>query len=1768
MPATRLDRLVSLLDIGSSSLIRTTAATQLGQIAALRVRGASTAHEGASSSEPAVYRGTDGEWNEVLTLLARVVPLLLSKNWDTRMAAAQAIYHITQAAGVWDPDTGTERHVSAPIKAEETPSLGEADRLQFASFSLPHVLQTGTKLLASVGKEYDVPELMSRERLQHAKKDVLGKLGLGFGADDMDMGIDMDAELAGSKPAPKPAPAPEPEPGADRALSARERNQLKRKRKLEAKAQTRAPVAHVEPEKRAKLDSTAQASDKAAAVFSLQTQRGEWPFRALAELLSVELVSPTWEARHGAALGLRELFRTQGYGGGRVMHASKQDNDERHAVWCENLAVRLLCVFALDRLGDFVFDHVVAPVRETASQTLAQLLPHMTNELVRSTHHVLLEMVRQDSVREAQLVGREGQRPYIWEVRHAGLLGIKYEVMMRVDVLGVEDDMLSDVLDVAQLGLRDNDDDVRAVAAAMLLPITSNIVSHQLARVSDLLDQLFVCVSDKRDDLSSSAASVMDLLASLMSHAEVLGIIDVASLAQRVTMLFRFFRHTITNVRLSMLNAMHALLQCSSLPHDWVTDDLIRLLLQNMLVEERAPIREATARVWSQALQVLGPRAAQLAAPHFPALLALVMTPIGTPMDTSLFYVPPRARSEHNIDRGILAQDLTLVSTDTVLRGRLGAASALGDLLALAPPSSETCKLLQEALEARSALQKCLGAVVAQRWAECVPSVSELLAIDAVRGVHATLLQLLDTSMPPIYTEMHVLLQRMQHDCHVLGQMMVRDAHIARDRVPAVSSPCTTADAQRLAETAATLAPSCTTVVEQSRKIQRAIEQYDATKETQDVLVLAAVAGAVVAWGVLPPKLNPLIRSLMNSIKYEENADLQARAACSIARLVRLCTLPTAHANPSAKIVKNLCAFVCQDTSITPLFVETKGEREGTGALPVAPPSERRASAEPETLTPSRLIRRGAECALMHLCQQFGAQIWDELPILWTCAAEPLLHDAPMDDARGQALLDACSVLECIAPHVHTDLHESLASLLDALVRVSQNEFRVLRGASARCFSVVTKCITDQGMHTLVEQVVPVLGSAELLCRQGAMEVVSCTVRVQDERLLPYVLFLVVPVLGRMNDSDESIRLLATNTFAELVKLLPLIHGLPDPPHFSPALLARRETEKAFLAQLMDGSKVAPYKMPIEMKVQLRPYQMDGVSWMAFLARYQLHGILCDDMGLGKTLQSIALLSCKHHERHERWEQTQAPDAKRIPSLIVCPPTLTGHWVHEIETYSPNLTALLYAGHPSDRARLKAQINQVDVVVMSYDVVRNDVQDLASRSWFYCILDEGHVICSPKTKTTRSVKQMRAQHRLILSGTPIQNNVLELWSLFDFLMPGFLGSDQSFHERFARPVLACRSGKPSAAEKEAATLALEALHKQIVPFLLRRLKEDVLDDLPPKIIQDVECELSDIQKQLYDDFVKATDDDDEDEEEDKKNNTEPKEQQHIFQKLQYLRKLANHPSLVLDAAVPAQKKLLEQVNANRGTLAGLSHAPKLQALRQLLLDCGIGHDTQANDAALIGADTGASVSQHRVLIFCQMRHMLDVIEQDLFRTLMPQVTYLRLDGTVSSDRRHSIVQSFNADPSIDILLLTTSVGGLGLTLTGADTVIFVEHDWNPMKDLQAMDRAHRLGQKKVVNVYRLITRNTLESSIMGLQQFKMNIANSVVTQQNKSIDQMDTDRILDLFGPSPPSDAQAETKPPPVKGISQKALLASLEHMPDMNEDEYADMKQWRPSAS
>lgn len=208
------------------------------------------------------------------------------------------------------------------------------------------------------------------------------------------------------------------------------------------------------------------------------------------------------------------------------------------------------------------------------------------------------------------------------------------------------------------------------------------------------------------------------------------------------------------------------------------------------------------------------------------------------------------------------------------------------------------------------------------------------------------------------------------------------------------------------------------------------------------------------------------------------------------------------------------------------------------------------------------------------------------------------------------------------------------------------------------------------------------------------------------------------------------------------------------------------------------------WQIPMPINAELRSYQQDGVNWLAFLNKYGLHGILCDDMGLGKTLQTICILAADHFNRANARQKADpnGPSIADLPSIVICPPTLTGHWVDEVEKFVSNdhLSPLHYTGPPSERARLRKKISRHNLVIASYDIVRNDLEFFTSLRWNYCVLDEGHVIKNGKTKSSKAIKQLIANHRLILSGTPIQNNVLELWSLFDFLIPGFLGNEKQF----------------------------------------------------------------------------------------------------------------------------------------------------------------------------------------------------------------------------------------------------------------------------------------------------------------------------------------------------------------------------------------------------
>ncbi|KAF7985005.1 hypothetical protein HWV62_9992 [Athelia sp. TMB] len=1934
----RLDRLLLLLDTGSSSSVRHTAAKQLAQLAAKSVTSDVATEEDIKSNRQHVSLCDPSAWKELMSVVARILPYLHSKSFETRTAASVALSQVFSLVPLWKPTPSTE-----PSDATMSASIPE-----FPTFSVQDLVQKGTLLLASSGKEFAKPAgiLSSTSEVKRARKEAMGRLGLDFldGVGDDDM--DLEKELAGDPPetetdgdidmendvkveedagpispmevdatkkesspperpmsttpaAPSPTVASGPSVASDDlgALSARERNRLKRKRKPGNSAFVAAPPPSANntakynatpagPSNKARLVATdeqetpksrlgsptpttgvstekvvvdpskggAVSAKSAPQSKALDVHPGLWIWDGVVKLLEVDLFSPIWEVRHGAAMALRELLKIQGEKGGMQDGSSEQENETVHEKWCNDLAAKLLCVLVLDRFGDFVSDQVVAPVRETVSQTLASLLLHMPRRSVAHVHSILLQMIKQDFpvvVKAVKGKAIDQERSHVWEVRHAGLLGVKYEVAVRTDLFETEsvkeedvkkedDDMgeggkqvLRGVVDAAVLGLGDRDDDVRAVAASCLLPVTSHLVDQ----IPDSLDRVLVvlwgCLKDMKDDLSSSVGAVMELLGTLVTYDKVIEILanDAVSLplSTLAPTLFPFFRHTIPNVRLSVVKTLHSFMMVPSLPRDWVAAPFLRLLFQNLIVEERSDIRDATLSTWRTSLTVLSATPGWLENVVAQQLLldwyAILMTPLGVAIDTTAFYHPAVAGDamdvapeRHNVDKNMLAQDLALITVEVTIKARVAGALAMAQLIVFWPTLDQVMETLFQPIlihyvDSTSMLQKFLAAIISEEWArehdQNAPSGAPALIEQSplAQEISRKTLAWLQASPPPAYHEMAFTLARIHGDCFSLLHLFVRDCKVAPSSLPQLGQEIDITGTNPGCFTIATAHEAVgpmfkklkdslgrtkkkelTAISEERLKVVSSIERYIEVKNQHDTRVSAAFAAAFVAFKSTPDKVSPVVKGIMNGIKNEENLDLQGRSAVAVASFIEFCVQHNIS-QPPDKIVKNLCTFLCQDVEQTPTFAFTRHATKGILSFeaPAKAGDQRNGKEAPkEALSPedsarTRLSRRGAGLAFDQLSAKFGARLLEVIPAMWHSMAGGLLSACATDTPAssddlvakqfGQDVIDSLSVLEAVVPTLHEELWPNVTKLFPMMTMALQSRYAIIRQSAARCFATVCDVMISDAMRYTIENVLPLLGDPLVLSnRQGCTELIYHIVQKLDIKVLPYVIFLVVPVLGRMSDSDDDIRSTATNTFASLVKMVPLEVGLPSPVGFPDELLKRRETERQFLTQLLDGKQVEQYDLPVPVKAELRKYQQDGVNWLAFLAKYQLHGILCDDMGLGKTLQSICILSGKHFERLQRYKDTKSPDAVHLPSLIVCPPTLTGHWYHEVLKYAENLKPVMYTGNAKERGHILQKLKKFDIVITSYEVVRNDVLHLADINWLYCILDEGHVIKNARTKLTKAVKCMRAQHRLILSGTPIQNNVLELWSLFDFLMPGFLGTESSFNERFGKPILSNRDGKTR--NGEAAALALEALHKQVLPFLLRRLKEDVLNDLPPKIIQDYYCELSELQKYLYDDFSKSqahvvAED------AVQSTSAKPNGQQHVFQSLQYLRKLCNHPALVLKSDKGAITAALEHIGAKPDALQDIHHAPKLLALRQLLTDCGIGGGQVGGESGKgelsESADESAGVfSQHRVLIFCQMKQMLDIIETDLFKQLMPSVTYMRLDGGTDASKRHAIVQTFNSDPSIDCLLLTTHVGGLGLTLTGADTVIFVEHDWNPMKDLQAMDRAHRIGQKKVVNVYRLITKGTLEEKIMGLQRFKLNVANSVVTQQNSGLASMDTDLVLDLFKrTSEEEDAATKKKAKESSGpLSQKNVLQGLEDLPAEEEYEGLDLSSFMGS--
>ena len=1793
-PRSSTDSLSSLLETGSTQLIRSTAAQQLADI---------------QKAHP----------EELFNLLTKVVPYLRHKTWDTRIAASKALGGIVDHAERYDPNAvldaedepKKEEENGFPIKKEEViDELPLPDgQLSLKILDMTSILKYGKELLRGKGREVDyaLAGLDPAERLAHQKNTLPGRLGLLGECFDDELELDM---VVPQQNGPSPLPAStngssngvshnisSAPPSEESGLSARQKNQLRRKRKREAqngasksrlvdlsvrRASTFGSSDADSAMADAGLDDTTKVSDfltldrteevdedsKVVSEFKgpvlpikseLQTDEEtegiEWPYERLCDFLKVDLFDPQWETRHGAAMGLREIVRVHGRGAGRERGKSRAENDLANQRWLDDLACRLCCVFMLDRFGDYVSDTVVAPIRETVGQTLGALLIHLPPSTVTAVHRILYRMVMQTDL---------GLDRPAWAVCHGGMIGLRYLVAVRNDLLLKDSELIDGLIVAVMKGLGDFDDDVRSVSAATLIPIAKEFVNLRPEALDGLINIVWECLSNLGDDLSASTGQIMDLLAKLCSFPEVLEAMKKnaqrdpeKSFALLVPRLYPFLRHTITSVRSAVLKALLTFVNIKGEgTRDWLNGKILRLIYQNILVERNQDTLNLSLKVWEALVGHLADDPNELAeqfSAHVDPLMQLTLHPIGVsrhplPMNATLFQKPsgstytmqypaglvppirptspsapgePPAKkrrkstkildpilttSSHDIDGHMMQGDVDLVGMDILIRSRVYAARAMGLVMSLVPQEALDAydvSIVPGLTSAFSSTQLTASIIIDEYAKSCVTK-------DHPKRFVGHLTKIIDSDRPLHYRDLVSYTQLVRAQCSQLLNTFRDVGKLSQSRIPALAvvvageseagpdafsvvtaDKCVNEDFERLKKA---LAAGQRLIATQALNDARdstieVINIAKGIKDQRDIRVKAAAASALVSMRESPKKPTHIIKGMMDSVKKEENFELQQRSALAIARLIQLFA-DGGRSGPASKVVGNLTKFSCMETSETPEF---RPNATFTSAiLSLRKEEDRKDHPDAEKFAreakEARITRRGAKEALEQLSNIFGAELLNKVPTLKKIIEDALQHafsgDLPADakdpeQDAGQDAIDGMSVLRALTPTLNKALYPFVMEQIPLVIKALHSELSVFRYMAAKCLATICSVITVEGMTMLVEKVLPSISNPiDLNFRQGAIEAVYHLISVMGDNILPYVIFLIVPVLGRMSDSDNDVRLIATTTFATLVKLVPLEAGIPDPPGLSQELLKGRDRERTFISQLLDPHKVEPFEIPVAIKATLRSYQQEGVNWLNFLNKYHLHGILCDDMGLGKTLQTLCIVASDHHARAKEFAETGALDCRRLPSLIVCPPTLSGHWQQEIKTYAPFLSCTAYVGPPAERSRLRDQLDKTDIVITSYDICRNDTDVLIPMNWNYLVLDEGHLIKNPRAKVTIAVKQLLSNHRLILSGTPIQNNVLELWSLFDFLMPGFLGAEKVFLDRFAKPIAASRYSKSSSKEQEAGALAIEALHKQVLPFLLRRLKEEVLDDLPPKILQNYYCDLSDLQKKLFEDFTR------------KEGKTiaekaaagDKEGKQHIFQALQYMRKLCNSPALVMKEG-HKQYEDTQRLLAKQGTsLRDPVHAPKLTALRDLLVDCGIGVDPSSENE--VTTET-SYVSPHRALIFCQMKEMLDMVQNDVLKKMLPSLQYLRMDGSVDASKRQDIVNKFNSDPSYDVLLLTTSVGGLGLNLTGADTVIFVEHDWNPQKDLQAMDRAHRIGQKKVVNVYRLITRGTLEEKIMS-----------------------------------------------------------------------------------
>ena len=538
---------------------------------------------------------------------------------------------------------------------------------------------------------------------------------------------------------------------------------------------------------------------------------------------------------------------------------------------------------------------------------------------------------------------------------------------------------------------------------------------------------------------------------------------------------------------------------------------------------------------------------------------------------------------------------------------------------------------------------------------------------------------------------------------------------------------------------------------------------------------------------------------------------------------------------------------------------------------------------------------------------------------------------------------------------------------------------------------------------------------------------------------------------------------------------------------------------------------------------QLRPYQAHGVEWLASLAQRNFHGLLADDMGLGKTLQALAFAAWLKKvagagpragqssggpgyllpgspKATGSDQQTPSPGGRRLPpTLVICPTSLVTNWLREAARFTPHLRALDLTG--TDRIEKWATRQNYDLLITSYAILRRDIEHYRADEFSLVILDEAQHIKNRGSQNAQSAKALRARHRLILTGTPLENSVLDLWSLYDFLLPGYLGTATDFKERYETPLT--KAGSPVAPDAK----AMERLRHRVRPFFLRRTKEEVLTELPPKLEFPTLCELTDEQREVYR-AVLAQGRREVFEHSGKEGRKSGRDRLAVLTTLLRLRQVCCHLDLLPQGEVSrggggrggegkAATELRGQVRSqvqlgNEGARKWEQPSAKMDRTFELI------------DEAIDGG--------HRVLLFSQFVRVLHLLRDEAKKR---ELSFCYLDG--QTVERQAEVDRFQNDSSIPLFFISLKAGGTGLNLTGADTVIHFDPWWNPAVEEQATSRAHRMGQARSVQAYKLIAAGTVEEKIQALQARKRELFQASLGSDEAFVDKLTGDDLEELL---------------------------------------------------